>query len=563
MSDEPTPIGPIPMPLRGRALLSSPMFNKSTAFTPAERSAFGLQGLLPPQVIPMAGQVRRAYETIRRKPEPIEKYIGLVALQDRNEHLFYRLLLDHLEELMPIVYTPTVGQACQEYSHIYRQARGLWITPDDRGHIERVLTNAPYSDVRLIVVTDNERILGLGDLGAGGIGISIGKLTLYTVGAGIHPAQGLPISLDVGTDNEELRKDPLYLGWPHPRLRGEPYDEFIEEFIEAVIRVFPDALLQWEDFKKQNAFHLLDRYRDRLPSFNDDIQGTAAIGVAAVIAAGRMTKMRLVDQRILMIGSGAAGVGIGRQVRSFLESAGLSGSELVERLLLMDSTGLLHDGRNLTEQTKRDFAWPVEMAKAHDLPLDDPDNLVKVIHAYKPTVLIGTSGQPGLFSEEAVRAMAEYVERPVILPFSNPNSKCEGVPADIIGWTEGRAIIATGSPYDPVEYNGRTFKISQGNNAYVFPGVGLGALVCKARRVSDAMFTAAARALADQVSEEDIRSGALFPPISELRRVSKNVARAVVEQAQADGMARKETADPAAAVTQAMWYPAYPVYTPA
>jgi malate dehydrogenase (oxaloacetate-decarboxylating) len=554
----------IRVPLRGQALLHDPHFNKGTAFSTAERRAFELDGLLPSTIQTLDQQAQRAYHNIIAKPDPLEQYIGLAALQDRNETLFYRVLLDHLEEFLPIIYTPTVGLACQRYSQIYRRARGLWLSPEHRGRMQQILANVGTCDIRLIVVTDNERILGLGDLGVGGIGIPIGKLALYSAGAGIEPRCTLPISLDVGTDNQELLADPLYLGWPHPRLRGAPYDAFVEEFVDAIEYVFPEALLQWEDFKQQNALRLLDRYRNRLPSFNDDIQGTAAIGAAAMLAGVRATGVPLAQQRMVMLGGGAAGIGISRLVRETLRRAGVEGRELVGRIGVLDSGGFLHQGRTLSDEMKAEFAWPVDMVAAAGMPLDGPIHLEAVVRALKPTVLIGTSGQPGVFTEAIIRAMAENVERPVILPLSNPTSKTEAKPADILTWTGGRALVATGSPFDPVTCDGRTIRIGQGNNVFVFPGVGLGVLVSQATRVTDAMFRVAAETLSQQVSDETLAAGTLFPRIADLRRITHAVACAVVRQARDEGLGRPwSDSQIPAAVTAAMWTPKYPQMEPA
>ena len=469
-----------------------------------------------------------------------------------------RMLLDHLEECLPIIYTPTVGLACQRYSHIYRRARGVWICPEHRGRIEKVLANVGTRDIRLIVATDNERILGLGDLGAGGMGIPIGKLALYSTGAGIHPKYTLPISLDVGTDNQELLDDELYLGWRHARLRGKPYDDFIEEFVQAVKRIFPLALLQWEDFKQQNALRLLERYRKRLPSFNDDIQGTAAIGAAALLAGVRATGKPLSQQRMVMLGAGAAGIGISRLIRDTFRRSGAEGNELIGKIGMLDSGGFLHQGRKLSDETKAEFAWPVEMVKAAGMDPNQPLDLLAVVRALKPTVLVGTSGQPGVFTEAVIRAMASHVERPVILPLSNPTSKCEAKPADLIAWTAGRAMVATGSPFDPVEWQGRMIRIGQGNNVLIFPGVGLGVLVSEASRVSDAMFRVAAETLAQHVSDADIAAGTLFPRLRELRAITHKVACAVVRQAREEGVGRPlDDGDIPSAVGAAMWTPNY------
>ncbi len=546
---------------RGSQLLSHAMYNKGTAFTLEERVVFGLEGLLPQAVNTMEQQARRIYASIMRKSDPLERYIGLAALHDRNEHLFYRVLCDHLEEFLPIVYTPTVGLACQEFSHIFRQARGLWITPEHRGRIYEVLGHAPFEDVRLIVVTDNERILGLGDQGAGGMGIPVGKLAVYSAAAGIHPTQTLPISLDVGTDNPTLLEDDLYLGWRLPRLRGEAYAEIVDEFVTAVTRRFPRALLQWEDFKKQNAFNLLDRYRKMLPSFNDDIQGTGAAVLAAVIAASRITGTPLGAQRVVILGAGAAGIGIARQIRDALERAGLKGDDLCRAVALVDIGGLLVASGQALDDFQVPFAWPASLARA--CGAGGSHGLEAVIHALRPTVLIGVCGQAGAFTEAAVRTMASYVERPVILPLSNPTSQSEATPNDLIAWTEGRALVAAGSPFDPVGYKGRVFRIGQGNNAFVFPGIGLGAIVAEAREVSDGMCRAAAECLADQVSREDLAVGILYPPVRDLRAVAAAIAAAVVREARDSGVGRWLSDDAIAeAIASARWEPCYPTLDP-
>ena len=553
---------PVSVAYRGADLLRQPMHSKGSAFSEEERVAFALEGLLPWHVGSLEEQCRRMYGNIARKPDALEKFIGLASLQDRNETLFYRLLVDHLEELLPIVYTPTVGRACQEFSHIFRRARGLWITPGHRGRIEQVLGNAPSPDVRLIVVTDNERILGLGDQGAGGMGIPIGKLALYTAGAGIPPWQTLPISLDVGTDNPELLEDELYLGWRAPRLRGAEYDALVDEFVRAVKSRFPRAILQWEDFKKANAFRLLERYRSVLTSFNDDIQGTAAVAVAGVLAGVRATGTPLCEQRLVILGAGAAGIGIARLARETLRRAGLTGDALVRATANLDSRGLVVDDQPIADEHKRPFAWPAAMAEAHGLGAGRPRDLLGVVKALRPTVLIGTSGEPGTFTEEVVREMARHVDRPLVFPMSNPTSKSEAVPADVIAWTSGRAMVATGSPFDPVPWDGREIVIGQGNNAFVFPGVGLGVMVSEAREVTDAMFSAAAERLAHEVGESDLRSGSLFPRIRDLRRVSAMIARAVAAEASASGVGlRRSDEEIARAVAEAMWEPSYPALT--
>jgi malic enzyme len=562
---EPGPDGHprLKVPYRGLQLLSHPMYNKSTAFTREERRVFALEGLLPDAVSTLQMQARRAYENIERKTEPLERYIGLAALQDRNETLFYRVLVDHLEEFLPIVYTPTVGRACQEFSHIFRRARGLWITPDHRGRIDRVLADAPFEDVRLIVVTDNESILGLGDQGAGGMAIPVGKLALYTTAAGIHPSRTLPVSLDVGTDNAALLADDLYLGWRHPRLRGEAYDSLVEEFVQGVKRLFPGAVLQWEDFRKGTAFALLERYRKALPSFNDDIQGTAAVAVAGVMAASRVTGVPLPRQRVVILGAGAAGAGIARLLRDALRRAGVGGDDLRRAIALVDTHGLVTE-ESAAGDYRRELAWPAALAHGAGLGPGSPRDLAAVVRALKPTVLIGVSGAAGAFTEEIVRIMAACVERPVIFPLSNPTSQSEATPADLVAWTQGRALVASGSPFAPVTYGGRTTRIGQGNNVFVFPGVGLGALVSEAREITEGMFTAAAEQLAAEVRDEDLAAGSLFPRIADLRRVTARIAEAVVRRAREDGGGRPLADDEIPrAVAAAMWEPVYVDLDPA
>jgi malic enzyme len=552
---------PLHVPHRGQALLRHPTYNKGTAFTRQERAAFGLEGLLPDAVSTIDQQAARAIRNIQCKGDPLEQYIGLAALQDRNEVLYHRVLLDNLEALLPIVYTPTVGLACQRYSHIFRRARGMWITPGHRGRIRQVLDNTSTDDVRLLVVTDNERILGLGDQGAGGMGIPIGKLAIYCAAAGIHPTLTLPVSLDVGTDNAVLREDDLYLGWRQPRLRGAEYDSLVDEFVRAVKDRFPRALLQWEDFKKVNALNLLDRYRRVLPSFNDDIQGTAAVAVAGIAAGGRLTRTPLNQQRTVILGAGAAGIGIARLLRRALRDEGLAGDELIGAIACVDSRGLLVDDQPIPEPFKREFAWPAALAAARGLGASQPRDLAAVVAACKPTVLVGISGQPGAFTEAIVRRLAAAVERPLVLPMSNPTSQSEATPVDVVDWSQGRALVATGSPFPPVTHGGRTVRIGQCNNAFVFPGVGLGALVAEAREVTDGMFAAAARQLAEEIHDTDLRAGSLYPPIANIRRVTVGIARAVVRQARDEGVGRPLPDEAiAAAVAEAMWFPEYPPY---
>jgi malic enzyme len=549
-------------PYTGPQLLAHPMYNKSTAFSREERDTLGLQGLLPDVCSTMEQQARRAYGNIARKTEPLERYIGLAALQDRNEHLFYRVLVDHLEEFLPIVYTPTVGRACQEYSRIFRRARGLWITPRDRGHIFETLGHAPFEHVRLIVATDNESILGIGDQGAGGMAIPIGKLALYSAAAGIHPALTLPISLDVGTDNEALLEDDLYLGWPGRRLRGAEYDSLVDEFVHAVKRRFPGALLQWEDFRKGTAFALLDRYRKVLPSFNDDIQGTAAVALAGIMAGARALGRPFREQRIVILGAGAAGGGIGRLLRAALAREGVSGDALYKKIALLDSHGLVVEGEGPDESFRRELAWPRALVEAQGLA--SHADLLSVVRAAKPTALLGVSGAAGAFTEAVVREMARHADRPMIFPLSNPTSQAEATPADVLRWTDGRALVATGSPFEPVTVGGRTVRVGQGNNAFIFPGVGLGALLAEAREVTDEMFAAAASALADQLRQQDVDEGALYPPIPALRRVTASIADAVIREARRSGhgVAIADDEIPAR-IRQAMWEPVYLPTVPA
>jgi malate dehydrogenase (oxaloacetate-decarboxylating) len=541
------------MELSGHELLRRPLLNKDTAFTDGERDAYRLRGLLPAQVTTLEQQVALELEHVRHKTDALEKYIGLTALQDRNETLFYRLLLDHIEELAPIVYTPTVGGACRHFSHLMRRPRGLWITPADVERIPSLLRNVERDDVRLIVVTDNERILGLGDQGAGGMGIPIGKLALYTAAGGVHPALTLPVSLDVGTDNRALLEDPLYLGHRAPRLRGAAYDEFLEAFVEAVLEVYPRALVQWEDFKQHVAIRLLDRYRHRLPSFNDDVQGTAATVLGGILAAIRETGARLADQRALFLGAGAAGIGIARLLRAAAEAEGAS----LAALVMLDSEGVLHEGRPDLAADKRPFALAADEVRRLGLRPCAVD-LESVVRQLRPTLLIGTCGQAGAFTEGALRALGEVTAAPIVLPLSNPTSQCEAVPADVLAWTGGRAVVATGSPFEPVRVAGAERIVGQANNMFVFPGVGLGAIVAEARELTDGMFLRAARALAGQVSAERFRSGALYPPLTDLRRVSRAIAVAVATEARDAGVGRQlPDAALAAAVGAAMWEPVY------
>jgi malic enzyme len=552
---------PARVAVAGTALLGSRLLTKDLAFPTDERDAFRLRGLLPDRVLSIEEQVELELEHLRVKTDPLEQYIGLAALQDRNATLFYRLLAEHLEEFMPIVYTPTVGRATQEFSHIIRRTRGTWITPADVDRIPDILRQGPFEDVRLVVVTDNERILGLGDQGAGGMAIPIGKLALYTAACGIHPALTLPVSLDVGTDNPWLLEDPLYLGYRAPRLRGADYDALVEAFVTGVEEVWPGCLIQFEDFKQHNALRLIDRYQDRVPSFNDDISGTAAVVLAGVLAGLRATGRSLADARIVLVGAGAAGIGIGRLLRLAMHEAGVPDLVVREAIALVDTKGLVHAGRADLEASKSTLSVP-------DVGGATPD-LLETVRTRRPTVLVGTTGVAGTFSETVIRAMADALEpgeRPIVLPLSNPTSVAEATPADVLAWTGGRAIVATGSPFEAVDLGGRLQEVGQANNVFIFPGIGLGAIVAESRAVTDRMFLLAAHELAAELTDERLAAGALYPPVASLRTTSRRIAIVVAREAVAAGLsaaAERGPFDPEAEVDAAMWWPEYVPYTPA
>lgn len=548
--------------LSGQMLLENPLLNKGSAFPEEERAAFNLLGLLPPHIARMEEQLARTYENYKAKASDLERYIYLASLHDRNETLFFRLVYDHIEEMAPTVYTPTVGLACQYYSHIYRRPRGLYVAYPYRDQIEAVLRNSPLSEVRVIVVTDGERILGLGDLGAGGLEIPVGKLALYTLCAGIHPATTLPIILDVGTNNQDLLHDPLYMGWHQRRMRGQEYDAFIEAFVQAVKRVFPQALLQWEDFSKGNARRLLDHYRDQLCTFNDDIQGTGAVTLAGLLAAVKVLQEPLSKQRIVMLGAGSSAIGIAEQLAKAMASAGASAEDARASLWLLDSQGLVQTGRTDLEEEKRPFAQPHERIARWQLVQSGRITLEDVVANVHPTVLIGTSAQPGAFTEAIVREMARHVARPIIFPLSNPTSKSEAHPEDIIAWTQGQALVATGSPFPPVKYHGRTIPIGQCNNMFIFPGVGLGILASQARFVKDEMFIAAARALSEYSPANKDPHASLYPAVEDVREVARGVALAVGKAAQQAGVAEQSSAEELERrITASMWTPQYPRLT--
>jgi malic enzyme len=543
---------------QGVWLLQNPSTNQGTAYDREQRDELRVRGMVPHRVTTLAQQATAAIGQIRAKQSPLEQYIGMASLHDRNEVLFYRMLVDHIAELMPIVYTPTVGEACQKFSQIYRSARGLWITPDDVDAIPNVLRNSPYHDIRLIVATDNERILGLGDQGVGGIGIPIGKLALYVAGAGIHPSKCLPISLDVGTDNPELLVDPLYLGYPKKRLRGREYDQFIEAFVRGVREVYPRAILQWEDFHKDRAFLLQQRYAKRLPSFNDDIQGTASVALGGILAALRITKQRMADQRIVFVGAGAACTGIAQLCTIALRADGADEAKIRRAIFALDSQGLLHDGRTMDEPHKQELALTRAVMLEYGLDPNTPLTPLAVIRAVKPTILVGATARAGTFTQEMLESMAHSVERPVVLPLSNPTSKAECTAEEAIRWTSGRAIVATGSPFADVEYGGEHHLIGQANNVFIFPGLGLGAVIAEAREVTTEMFHVASATLARLVSQERLDQGAIYPNQSELRRVSFEIACAVVHHASTHNLGRRIAAeDVEATVRAAIWEPSY------
>ncbi len=547
---------PLRVAYLGRQLLTHPLYNKGTAFTRDERIELELEGLLPPEISTIEQQMERCWLSYQEKCSDLERHIYLRALQDRNETLYYALLEAHLVEMLPIIYTPTVGLACQRFSHIYRQFRGLFLSWPERDSIDRVLENgASGRDIEVIVVTDAERILGLGDQGAGGMGIPIGKLALYTACGGIDPGTTLPILLDVGTDNPERLDDPLYVGWRHARLRGEPYDAFIAQFVAAVKRRFPKAILQWEDFAQANAARLLAQYRDQLCSFNDDIQGTAAVTLGALMAAGHISGEPLRRQRVVIFGAGSAGCGIAEQLVLAMVEQGLSEVEARGRVWLIRRSGLLTDRTSDPTPSQRPFLQAHQTVIDWGLHDGDHVGLAEVVHHVRPTTLIGVSGQAGAFGETVIREMAAGVERPIVFPLSNPTSRVEVTPADLMQWTDGRAVVATGSPFPDLEQHGTLRPVAQCNNAYIFPGVGLGVLASGARRISDGLFTEAAKALAAYPHPE---GEAILPPLESIRDVSTHIARAVAREAVREGLA--ESIDDAvldARIDERLWEPRY------
>jgi malate dehydrogenase (oxaloacetate-decarboxylating) len=551
--------------LRGSLVLRSPMLNQGTAFTYAEREALGLTGLLPDGVSTIERQLSRVYAQYLRQPDDLAKYIFLGHVRDRNEVLFYRMLTEHIEEMLPIVYTPTVGTAIERYSLEYGRPRGVYLSVDHPDQVEAAFRNYGLGpeDVDLIVATDSEGILGIGDWGVGGIAIATGKLAVYVAAAGLHPRRVIPVVLDVGTDNPALLSEDVYLGSRQPRVRGERYDKLIDTYVTVAHRLFPNAMLHWEDFGAANAHRILAKYADTYCTFNDDIQGTAAVVLAAAVGAVRAAGTRMRDQTVVIHGAGTAGIGIADTLRQVMIEDGLSPTEATERFWALGSKGLLTSDY---PGTLRDFQVPYARpaAEVSTWRRDDDGRigLSEVVTHARPTMLIGTSTQPGAFTEQIVTEMAAHAARPIIMPLSNPTSHSEARPADLIAWTDGRALIATGSPFEPVPYNGVRYEIAQANNALIFPGLGLGVTVCRARRVTDQMLAAAARALAG-LSDVTTPGAAVLPPVTSLREVSAAVAAGVAQAAQAEGLADRPLDDPAGQVRQAMWAPAYPKVEPA
>ncbi|MBG9612143.1 oxaloacetate-decarboxylating malate dehydrogenase [Bacillus cereus] len=546
--------GALETTLRGAEVLSTPLLNKGVAFTQNEREELGLKGLLPPAVLTLEEQARRAYEQFSSQPDDLLKNVYLTALHDRNEVLFYRILTDHLREMLPIVYTPTVGVAIQRYSHEYRKPRGVYLSINDPSGIEEAFTNigATAENIDLVVVTDGEGILGIGDWGVGGINIAIGKLAVYTAAVGIDPSRVLPVILDVGTNREELLNNPFYIGNRHPRITGEAYDEFIDTFVQAVNKQFPKALLHWEDFSSRNARKILDKYRHDVCTFNDDIQGTGAVSLAAVLSAVKASG----EHRVVVFGAGTAGIGIADQVRDAMVRVGVSEEESYKRFWCIDRNGLVTD--NMEDLLDFQIPYARKEAEVSEWKENDVIGLAEVVKHVKPTLLIGTSTVAGAFKEEIIKEMASHIERPIILPMSNPTPLAEAKPADLIEWTEGRALVATGSPFEPVTYNGVTYVIGQSNNALIFPGLGLGTIVVRASVMTDGMFAAAAEAVASMVDTS--QPGApILPEVEELRNISEMVAIEVAKVAVAEGVARVNLSDNdiKMAVQEAMWKPEY------
>lgn len=559
MLEENNPRRPLYIPYAGPALLETPLLNKGSAFTSDERSNFNLEGLLPQHIETIEEQAERAYRQYQAFGNDMNRHIYLRNIQDTNETLFYRLLHNHLTEMLPIIYTPTVGKACEEFSNIYRRARGLFIAYPDRDRIDDMLQNATKQNVKVIVVTDGERILGLGDQGIGGMGIPIGKLSLYTACGGISPAYCLPVVLDVGTNNQQLLNDPFYMGWRHPRISGEEYAEFVDAFIEAVKRRWPDILLQFEDFAQNNAMPLLNRYKNQLCCFNDDIQGTAAVTLGSLIAACKASGAKLCEKRVVFLGAGSAGCGIAEQIVAQMKAEGLTDGAARSRVFMVDRFGLITDKIPNLLDFQRPLSQPLE--RIADWPVGDNISLLEVMEHGRPDILIGVSGQPGLFTEEVVKTMHKHCARPIIFPLSNPTSRVEATPADLIRWTDGQALVATGSPFAPVEHKGKRYVIAQCNNSYIFPGIGLGVIASGATRVTDAMLMAASRALAECSPLVKGGEGALLPDLADIHGVSRHIAKMVAKTAMLQGKA-VQTPDEVLdqAIEANFWQPEYRRY---
>ncbi|WP_417346025.1 NAD-dependent malic enzyme [Ferrimonas sp.] len=551
---------PLYIPYAGPVLLETSLLNKGSAFSEEEREAFNLNGLLPHAIETIEEQAERAYQQFQHFTNNMDKHVYLRNIQDTNETLFYRLVNNHISEMMPIIYTPTVGEACEQFSNIYRRARGLMLSYPNRDKIDDILNNATRHNVRVIVITDGERILGLGDQGIGGMGIPIGKLSLYTACGGISPAYTLPIVLDVGTDNPQRLNDPIYMGWRNKRISGEEYDAFVEEVLSAVQRRWPDALVQFEDFAQKNAMPLLERYKDRLCCFNDDIQGTAAVTVGSLLAACKAAGTQLKEQTVTFLGAGSAGCGIAEAIIAQMVSEGLEDAEARARVHMVDRWGLLQEGmpnllpfqQKLTQSLEKTQGWSEEGSGV---------SLLQVMEHARPTILIGVSGAPGLFTEEVIRTMHKHCPRPIVFPLSNPTRRVEAMPEDILRWTEGQALVATGSPFDPVILDDASYPIAQCNNSYIFPGVGLGVLACKAERVTDNMLMASSRALAECSPLANDGEGALLPPLEEIQEVSKQIAFAVAQAAMRDGVAKlMKNVDLKDKIEGMFWQPEYRRY---
>ncbi len=544
--------------LKPEEILNNPLHNKGTAFTQEERDAFKLHGFLPFHVSTLEEQVQRRYENFKERPDDLSKYIFLSSLQNRNEILFYRLVYEHIAEMLPLIYTPTVGDVSMHFSLLYRQHRGVYLSYPLEDKIGEILGSLERSEVEVIVVTDGERILGLGDVGVGGMAIPQGKLALYTLFGGIHPGKVLPVMLDVGTNNRTLLDDPLYLGWRHPRIKGTQYDGFVETFVKEVTKRFPKVLLQWEDFAKQNARPLLERYQDRICSFNDDIQGTAAVALAAIIGAVKMNKGKLKNQKIVMFGAGSAGMGIAHLILQAMVFEGCSELQARENFYIIDVDGLIHDQLSRVDSEQKRFARRSFELQSWQICHGGPITLLDVVKNAKPSVLIGVSAQPNVFTEEVVRAMASFNERPIIFPLSNPTSRCEANAENLIRWTEGRAILATGSPFSPVEYEGKKHLIAQCNNVYIFPGVGLGIVACGSPKVTEKMFIKAADVLSNHAPMLKNPMAGIFPEVESLRDVSREIAIAVCQVAQEEGLVPKlSVGQIERKVDACRWFPEY------